>query len=86
MYQKEVRIIRRGVPREEYIQYFRTQGEETDPGRFTGSDWEVVVGEYRKCQFFNITIEEEEIIFRGPEETVEKMLNAFRVKFLRAGG
>lgn len=87
MAHKETRLIRRGVPRKEYLDYFLTLGEQAEPGRFIGVNWEVVVGEEREGKILTTCcIVEAEIIFRGEEDVIKAMIDAFRLKFLRAGG
>jgi hypothetical protein len=80
----EKRITRRGIPRDEFLAYFVTLGEETAPGHFTGPDWEVVVEKTRPFKLFGQAMVQMDLVFRGEEETVESMLSAFRLKFARA--
>jgi hypothetical protein len=84
--EKEVRLIRRGVPRWEYIAYFKSLGIEQAPGWFTGADWEVIVGEEKEVIIMHSCLPETEVIFRAEEEIVKAMVDVFRIKFMRAGG
>ncbi|EEG78738.1 hypothetical protein [Dethiobacter alkaliphilus] len=86
MVKKEIKLLRRGVPRQEYLDYFLALGKEVEPGRIVGPDWEVVVGQEREAKILNCFIEESEVIFRGEEDVVNELINDFRLKFLRAGG
>lgn len=80
----EKRITRRGVPRDEYLEYFGALGEETEPGRFIGPDWEVIVEKTKPFVLFGQTMVQNDLVFRGEEKMIEDMLSEFRVKFARA--
>jgi hypothetical protein len=83
---KEIRMIRRLVPRAEYLAYFRELGgNEEEPGHFLGPDWEAHVGESREAIILTCTIEEVEVIIRAPDDKIDAMVHAFRIKFMRAG-
>lgn len=85
MAQKEMKLIRRGVPRREYIAYFQSLGQEQESSRFTGPGWEVVLGEERQVELLRCLVQEVEIVFRAEEELIEQMVQAFRKQFMRAG-
>ena len=83
---KEIRMIRRLVPRAEYLAYFRELGgDEEEPGRFVGPDWEAQVSESREATILTCIIEEVEVIIRAPDDKIDAMVHAFRIKFMRAG-
>jgi hypothetical protein len=83
---EEVTLIRRGVARWEYIAYFQALGTEVEPGRFTGPDWEVQVGEERQVTVLRSwSMLEVPITFRGESDRVKQLVDAFRMQFLRAG-
>ena len=84
--EKEIRLIRRGVPRQEYLDYFLSVGSEISPGHFLGKQWTVTVGEEREVKVLNCSIAEAEVIFRGEENVIRQLIDDFRLKFLRAGG
>ncbi|MDW7650641.1 MAG: hypothetical protein SCK29_12570 [Bacillota bacterium] len=85
MTEKETRILRRGIPREEYLEYFKSAGgDETEPGHFVGPGWEVIVGEEKGVKILGQIMRESEILFRGEEEVIGKLLSQFRIKFMRA--
>jgi hypothetical protein len=84
MAEKEIKILRRGIPREEYVEFFRSIGEEVEPGRFAGHGWDVVVGEERGVNMMGQIMREAELIFHGEEEILADLLTRFRTKFMRA--
>lgn len=87
MCRNEIRMVRRGVRREEYLSYFQALGGvETEPGHFTFPDWDVTVSEERQAALFAHFISEVDIVFRGPERMLPDIVAAFRLRFLRAGG
>lgn len=77
----------RGMRRKEIINYFILLGgkHEAD-GKFTGPDWEVGIGEERLVALGSLEIPSTTVIFRCREDLLEKMVSAFRLKFLTAGG
>lgn len=82
---KEMRIIRRGIPREEYLEYFRNlASKEVEEGLFVGSDWEVLVDKPRDIKMFGQAMKEVDIVFRAEETLVDQMVAAFRLQFMRA--
>ncbi|MBS4030231.1 MAG: hypothetical protein KGZ63_02255 [Clostridiales bacterium] len=86
MAEKEITIIRRGTPRQEYLEYFLTLGGSLgENGVITGPDWEVVLGEEREV-FVCGKLLETEIIFRAEGKRCDELIQAFRAQFLRAGG
>lgn len=87
MCQNEIRIVRRGVPREEYLMYFKSLGGvETEQGHFIFPDWDVTVSEERHAALFTHTICEVDVVFCGAEDKLPAIVAAFRMRFLRAGG
>lgn len=82
---KEIRVVRRGVSRQEYAEYFAGLGMQVEPGRFQGPGWEVVVGEERQAKLHVCVFQEVEIIFRAEDGFVQELVAAFRLKFMRAG-
>lgn len=87
MCQSEIRVVRRGVPREEYLTYFKSLGGvETEPGHFAFPDWDVTVSEERHAALFTHTISEVDVVFYGAVEKLPEIVAAFRLRFLRAGG
>ncbi|MDW7650640.1 MAG: hypothetical protein SCK29_12575 [Bacillota bacterium] len=83
---KQVCMKRRGVPRDEYLAYFRDLGgKETEPGYFTGPGWTAEVGEVQEAKLFNQTLHEVDVTISAAEDKIDEMVHAFRIKFLRAG-
>jgi hypothetical protein len=83
---EEIRLIRRGVPRREYIEYFQSLGKEAAPGHFSGPNWEVILSDERSITVMAACcVLETELVFRGEAERVRQMVDAFRLKFMRAG-
>lgn len=86
MAEKEIKIIRRGTPRQEYLEYFLSLGGSLgEHGVITGPDWKVVLGEEREVIICG-TFLETEIIFRAEEKRCDELIQTFRMQFLRAGG
>ena len=76
-----------GVFRDEIINYFiDIGGEAIEEGRFAGEAWEAEVGNEEVVKLSSIKIPSTMVTFRGEVELLDKMLKAFRLKFLKAGG
>jgi hypothetical protein len=80
----EKRITRRGIRREEFLEYFAEMGEETAPSHFRGPGWEVVVEPNKPFKLFGQSMVQMDLVFRGDEDVVEELLARFRLQFARA--
>ena len=70
-----------------YLAYFRELGGTLkEDGVFLASEWEVIVGQEQAVELLKCMISEVVITFRAEEQLVKKLVDEFRLKFLRAGG
>ncbi|GAW92487.1 hypothetical protein [Calderihabitans maritimus] len=79
--------IESGIPRKYLIEYFTSISDSyNEQGKFWGSDWEVEVGEEQYRKFGTIKIPATQLIFRADKNRCNEIVEAFRLKFLSAGG
>jgi hypothetical protein len=77
----------RGMNRSEILNYFISLGENSmDNKKFVGRGWEVELCDEKIITLGVIKIPTTIVIFRGTQDTVEKAIWAFRLRFLSAGG
>jgi hypothetical protein len=87
MSQVEQTLELRGMPRFLIEEYFISIGGHLiGPGKFLGSDWEVIIGDEYSIDFGSIRIPARQVTFRTEKELCRSMVNAFRLNFLSAGG
>lgn len=80
-------IETRQVARKELIDYFRSiKGEYLGEGKFVGEHWKVLIGEEKDVFLGSIKFISILVTFQCEEKLIDKMINAFRLKFLRGGG
>jgi hypothetical protein len=87
MADKETTLEMRGMRRKELMRYFaELGGEEREHGQWTGTGWEVEIGEETFVTIGSLRIPSTMVSFRCGGEVLEQMVGAFRLKFLSAGG
>jgi hypothetical protein len=87
MAQIEQTMEMRGMPRILIEDYFVSiGGHPVGQGKFVGLYWEVTIGGEQTIDFGSIKIPARQVTIRAEEELCRSMVNAFRLKFLSAGG
>jgi hypothetical protein len=77
----------RGMRRQELVDYFISiGGESKDSVIFKGEDWSVEIKPETRVTFGAISIPATILVFHSSEETLEKLIYKFRLRFLSAGG
>lgn len=77
----------RGMPRRELENYFLgLGGKQDDGGVYRGPNWEVILSDERPCVLGVISIPATHVTFRVEENDWPKIVSAFRLRFLSAGG
>lgn len=77
----------RGMKREELVNYFISiGGSYVGNMKYIGIDWEVEIGEQEICRLGVIEIPAAKILLSVEEENFDSMVEAFRLRFLSAGG
>jgi hypothetical protein len=61
-------------------------GQEVEPGRVVGEDWEASLSESKTSVGPTLTLNEVDVAFEGDEETLEPLVERFAQKAMRAGG
>ncbi len=79
--------IQSGVPRDDIIMYLESIALKRIGDRvYHGVDWEIEVGEEQVRTLGSIKLPQTEVCFCVEEKRLEKIVAAFRLKFLSAGG
>ena len=77
----------RGMKRSEITDYFSNLGlEDKGSGKYIGHSFEVEISEESPIKLGSIEIPSTKVILRGEKAVLEKVIAAFRLKFLSAGG
>jgi hypothetical protein len=83
----EKSIEMRGMRRQELVDYFTSiGGESMDAVTYKGEGWSVKIKPEIMMAFGAISIPSTILIFRTSEETLQKLIYKFRLRFLSAGG
>lgn len=77
----------RGMPRRDLQDYFLSiGGKQAGKGLYIGPNWEVELSDEWLCTLGSIQIPATKVTFRADEEEWTEILQAFRLRFLSAGG
>ncbi len=77
----------RGMHRSQIINYFYTiRSKNIGCGKFSGKNWEVEIGVENLITIGSIKIPSTMVTFKGENDLLKKIIYAFRLKFLSAGG
>lgn len=77
----------RGMPREEYINYFiNIGGALKEDGTYAGESWTVRIGPQVNCALGPMSVPSVKITFFIEDYCCDEMLSSFRLRFLCAGG
>ncbi|HVJ49345.1 hypothetical protein [Desulfitobacterium sp.] len=77
----------RGLKRQLFLDYFLTLGGRLlSPDHLQGPDWEVQLSEEQSICLGSITLPVVHVTFQAEKEVVLNMVQAFRFRFLSAGG
>lgn len=77
----------RGMPHRDLEEYFLAiGGKQVGQGVYLGPNWEVDLSGERTCTLGSLQIPATQVRFRVDEEDWPKIYNAFRLRFLSAGG
>lgn len=83
----EKKLEMRGMKRIEIVNYFISIGGKViDYEKFIGQGWEVEISKEKIITLGSLKIPATIVILRCREDLVEHMINAFRLRFLSAGG
>ncbi len=76
-----------GMKRSDIVAYIVSiGGEDNGEGKYSGSGWEVEIGEEKQIARGSLRITSTRVLFRSEEERLEQLVSAFRLRFLSAGG
>lgn len=76
-----------GMQRREIVDYIISiGGEDIGDGKYVGQDWVVEIGEEKLVSIGSLIITSTRVTFRCRKERLEQMVDAFRLRFLSAGG
>ncbi|TGE31572.1 hypothetical protein [Desulfosporosinus sp. Sb-LF] len=77
----------RGMPHRDLEEYFLSIGGKClEKGTYRGPHWEVELSDEWTCTLGSIHVPATLVTFRVNEEDWPQMVNAFRLRFLSAGG
>jgi hypothetical protein len=77
----------RGMRREEIAKYFSAISiQNIEYKKFMGEDWKAEVSEETSIGLGSISILVTMVTFYANKETLDRLINAFRMRFLSAGG
>jgi len=77
----------RGMKRIEIVNYFITiGGEKTSDENLIGKGWEVQISKEKLVAIGSFKIPATEVILLCRKDIIDKMINAFNLRFLSAGG
>lgn len=77
----------RGLKRQLFLDYFLTlEGSLISPDHIQGPNWEVRLSEEQTINLGPITLPVVYVTFQADEKVVLNMIQAFRFRFLSAGG
>lgn len=77
----------RGHRRRVFLDYFLAlDGQLIDPEQIVGSGWTVRLSQESQIGLGTITLPVVHVTFQADKETALKMIHAFRMNFLSAGG
>ena len=83
----EKKVEMRGMKRIEIVTYFISVGGKNIEGnKFIGKDWEVEIEPEKTIKLGSLEIPATIVIFRCEKESLDKIMDAFRLRFLSAGG
>jgi hypothetical protein len=61
-------------------------GEEVEPGRVIGDDWEASLSESKTTVGPTLQLNEVDVVFEGAEPVLDPLVEQFAQKAMRAGG
>jgi hypothetical protein len=61
-------------------------GEEVEPGRVVGDDWEASLSESKTTVGPTLQLNEVDVVFEGAEPVLDPLVEQFAQKAMRAGG
>ena len=77
----------RGMPQRDLQDYFLSIGvKQVGKGLYLGPNWEVELSDEWLCTLGSIQIPATQVTFRADEEEWTEIVQAFRLRFLSAGG
>jgi hypothetical protein len=74
------------IPRSELERYFKTVCEDSGNGTYVGENFAITLSESKAVKLGAITLFETRISFKGPEETIAKVMEEYRRSNLKGGG
>ena len=74
------------IPRSELERYFKTIVKDLGYGTYVGENYIITLGESKAVKLGAITLFETRISFKGPEETIAKVMEEYRRSNLKGGG
>jgi len=84
---KEHSLEMRGMPHRDLEEYFFSiGGKHVGQGTYMFTDWNVDLGDEYYVTLGSLRIPTTKVTFRVDEERWPKIVNAFRLRFLSAGG
>lgn len=84
---KEYSLEMRGMPHRELEEYLLgIGGKQVEPGLYLGPNWEIDLSDDWVCTLGSIRVPATKVTFRVDEEDWPKIVEAFRFRFLSAGG
>ncbi|SMP44629.1 hypothetical protein [Anoxynatronum buryatiense] len=79
-------IIESGASYQEIIHYLLTISESVQGSTYNGGKWQIILQNHEHVSLGSLKLHRTTLVFRGDPDAVTFQVQAFRMRFLSAGG